>query len=166
MNKYVELYKRHEVLDVLRIRGNIENLDKRELVSLIMDAPPYGYIGTVTFGKFRLGIEHCGDNARNSLASYFKTEEEMVAFIHDNLDVAFLKAIEKFSDYTYRLNICPFEWYPKDYFGSGNKPTGSQASPKILNYHLAPYMPIIQKFMVDALTDNLYIMEGGELVKQ
>ena len=27
-------------------------------------------------------------------------------------------------------------------------------------------MPIIQKFMVDALTDNLYVMEDGKLVKQ
>lgn len=31
---------------------------------------------------------------------------------------------------------------------------------------LNTFLPIIQKFMMDALTDNLFIMEDGNLVKQ
>lgn len=159
MNKYVELYKRHEVLDILRIRGSIEGIDKRELLSLVFDAPPLGYIGTLTFGKFRLGILHYGDG--DCLASRFKTEAQMEEFIYNNLDIAFEVAVKKIDDYVYYINIIPH-----DYYGDGNVPDGADTPPKYLNKHIAPYMPIIQKFMVDALTDNLYIVENGELVKQ
>ena len=37
---------------------------------------------------------------------------------------------------------------------------------ELIDKQLSIFMPIIQKFMVDALTDNLYVMEDGKLVKQ
>ena len=36
----------------------------------------------------------------------------------------------------------------------------------LINKQLSIFMPIIQKFMVDALTDSLYIIEDGILGKQ
>lgn len=47
-----------------------------------------------------------------------------------------------------------------------NFPWKGEWARNLINKQLSIFMPIIQKFMVDALTDNLYIMEDDELVKQ
>ena len=162
MNRFVEMMKEHEILDALRITGLSEdNIDVHKAFQLesIARNVPEMTIGTLTFGKFRLAIEHYGKHD-NFSSNY--SDKEMVDLINNDLDMAFYASIVKYDDYVYVLNIAY-----EDYYGpSGNKPWGPECPPETLHRHLGPYMPIIQKFMVDALTDNLYIMEDGKLVKQ
>lgn len=158
MNKYVENYKTYEYLDALRLRGTLDGLSVKELWELLPKVP-CGHIGSIIFGKYKLCIEHYGETEGINLRY---SDREMLELIKNDINKAFLVSIHKYDDYVYVLNIAY-----EDYFGpSGNKPSGAECSPKLLNKHLAPYMPIIQKFMVDALTDNLYIIEDGKLVKQ
>lgn len=162
MNKFVEMMKEHEILDALRILGlSEESIDAHKAFQLerISRNVPEMTIGTLTFGKFRLAIEHYGEHD-NFSSNY--SDKEMIDLINNDLDMAFYASIVKYDDYVYILNIAY-----EDYYGpSGHKPWGPECTPETLHRHLAPYMPIIQKFMVDALTDNLYIVEDGELVKQ
>ncbi len=162
MNKYVEMFKMHEILDIQRIKNiNIEDFSPKHVYELLkkgVDAP-IDSIGNLTFGKFRLIIEHYGGHD-NFSSNY--SDKEMLDLINSNLDMAFFASIVKYDDYVYVLNIAY-----DDYYGpAGNKPWGPECPPETLHRHLGPYMPIIQKFMVDALTDNLYIIEDGKLVKQ
>lgn len=67
--------------------------------------------------------------------------------------------IRKYKGNIYTLNIrdngphASFDWK-------------SKWAKNLINKQLSIFMPIIQKFMVDALTDNLYIVEDGKLVRQ
>ena len=171
-NRYVEITKTHEMLDYLRIKGE-DSLDGLlgssegllSLLELTVTAKelPFANFGTLTVGKYRLGIGHNAylHDAPECWDAFYLTANEKVELIQKDLDTAFLYLVKKCGDYSYFVDV---ELY--DFHTGGNKPSGKECTPDVLNRHLAPYMPIIQKFMVDALTDNLYVMEDGKPVKQ
>ena len=117
----------------------------------------------MTVGKYRLGIGHnaylhdvpeCWDYRD-------LTANEKLRLIQEDINTAFYSLVKKCGDYTFFIDV---ELY--DPHTVGNKPSGKECTPDTLNKHLSPFMPIIQKFMVDVLTDNLYVMEDGEIRKQ
>lgn len=82
------------------------------------------------------------------------SKENLKDYIKNNVDEAFISTIDKTEDGCFQLNIAS----DSHYYGIA----GELVYTKMLDV----FMPIIQKFMVDALTDNLYIIEDGKLVKQ
>lgn len=182
-NIFVEITRMHEMLDYLRIKGK-KSLDGLldgnsalglSNVSVIAKSVSSADLATITVGKFRLALSHEGFSREVEYNVPILTDREKIELIQNDLDTAFLYLVRKHSDYTYLLGV----YFDNYYIGGphegefrglendfGNKPYGSQCPPKILGRHLSYYMPIIQKFIVDALTDNLYVIEDGKLVKQ
>ncbi len=112
-------------------------------------------ICTWSTGKYTLNIIY--DKNKYHLSSNFKYSWEgtLKDYIYDHTEEAFLSAIEKTGDRLYELNVASkldFHSYP-----------GDSVYANMVNC----FIPIIQKFMVDALTDSLYVFEeDGELRKQ
>ena len=120
MNKIVELIKRNEVLDAIRLAGD-RKLSIKEYLGVVGDYN--NAIGQILFGKYRLIIVWGGDTPIG---------------------------LSKSNEYIYVLNIISEECY-------SNFNWKGEWAKTLLNNQLSQYMPIIQKFMVDALTDSLNI---------
>lgn len=104
-----------------------------------------GNIGQLIFGKYRLILVYTGQEY--SLASHFESDEVMQDFINKNIDNLFRKIIKKHDDYIYTLNVITVTELNDYHNRFILKP--------YIQHALDVFMPIIQKFMVDALTDNL-----------
>lgn len=145
MNKLVEKFGKNELLDAewyCTIFGK-----SVEDISLSDALGPFGGInpvGQLYFGKYRLLLLY--DKRGNGLHNFFSSDERVANYIKRDIDAAFYDAIKGYSDYVYVLNIASvenfgaFEW---------------KNAKDILDRQLRIFMPIIQKFMVDALTDNI-----------
>ena len=105
-------------------------------------------------GKYTLNIIYDVNESR--LSSNFPPlcKQNLKDYIDKNLEEAFISAIDKIGDGYYQLNIASTIHFHGE--------AGDDFKLKMLNV----FLPIIQKFMVDALTDNLYVVEDGKLVKQ
>ncbi len=98
------------------------------------------------------------DDEKPGLWQSFNNTDELRKYINNNIDCVYIKVVQKVDATHFVINcatresaalyICAENWY------------------KWVGKSILIFMPIIQKFMVDALTDNLYIVENGELVKQ
>ena len=166
MNQYVETLKRNEVLDSLRLMKafnlNPETLELKDSLGIIGDV--IGNEGQLIFGKFRLVLvwdsKYGGLQDSNKYCSSEKTSDDMIRddILH-NTEECFYKAVKKFADYVYVLNISS----ASDIIVFN---LNSKHSKELINQQITTFLPIIQKFIVDALTDDLYILEEGKLVKQ
>jgi hypothetical protein len=109
---------------------------------------------TWSTGKYTLCIIY--DVNKPHLSSSFSThsEESLGNYIKSDVSGAFFSAIDKIGDNCYEVNI------------ASNVHFYGVAGDGVYANMLNTFLPIIQKFMVDALTDNLYIIEDGKLVKQ
>ena len=79
----------------------------------------------------------------------------MQEYINNNTDEAFYNSVFKYGEYQYYLNIASTR---RDFYGD----PGMEFRKRMVEM----FVPIIRKFIKDAATDNLYIIEDGELVKQ
>lgn len=87
------------------------------------------------------------NKSRWGLCDMFKTDDLVGNYIHNSISEAYDSAVKKIGNKEWLLNIASTEDYGafKDDIPDKN----------ILEYQLSVYMPLIQKFMVDVLTDNL-----------
>ena len=110
---------------------------------------------TLMVGKYSLKIiyEVCLPN----LGSCFRENQDiqMQEYINNNTDEAFYNSVFKYGEYQYYLNIASTR---RDFYGD----PGMEFRKRMVEM----FVPIIRKFIKDAATDNLYITEDGELVKQ
>lgn len=161
MKDYVKILKDNRVLDIIKARGTVEDLSISSLEDYLVKIEGRiehtgEYIGQITVGKYRLIIVWGGDFSEK-LHNYDapilygrEADEGIREYVPNNVETAFYQAIDKYDEYIYVLNIATqecfgrFSWtkgWPKD----------------LLNQQLNTFMPIIQKFMADALTDSLEI---------
>lgn len=140
-NIFVEQFKDSFVLDALRLR-DINTLTINELLGLRADISDFE--AQLLFGKYRLVL--IWDKSKPSLSDDFTRKEELQAFINEKLNEAYIKAILKYDEYIYTLNLATVESY-------GNFPIYGQN--KAVEQQLKLFMPIMCKFMIDALADNL-----------
>ncbi len=108
---------------------------------------------TLTIGKYTLKI--VVDMHLDNLANGFKNDRELAEYILNNTEEAFYSSVNKYDENKYYLSVASTD---RDFYGD---PGMSWKRRKV-----EMYVPIIKKFMIDALTDNLYTFEDGELVKQ
>lgn len=87
------------------------------------------------------------DKGKWGLHVIFDDDENILDYVFKNTKEAFDKALLKQDEHSYILNIASTEDFGAFENGIPDK--------SILNYQIKSFMPIIQKFMVDALTDNL-----------
>lgn len=93
------------------------------------------------------------DKLHYGLFAKFKSDRDIENYIHNHLNSAFNDAVFKKKNSPYFLNIAStenlgaFEW-------KNEKP--------LLDYMMGIYMPIIQKFIVDARTDSLEVSLNEE----
>ena len=88
----------------------------------------------------------------------FDDIEELEVFINADVEGAFKKSIQKVDDTTYLLN-CETKKTRALY-------VLEQVWHKWVGKSIIAFLPVIRKFMMDAISDNLYIEENGKLVKQ
>lgn len=148
MCNLIESLGRNEVLDAIwysNIFGkNVEDLTIKEILGPIGDL---NSVGQLILGKYRLVLIF--DNQEPSLADHFSSNGELVDFIQINTDTLYPSALKKYSDYVFTLNIktvqCNHDlhnkYLTKDYLKEG----------------LTIYIPLIQEFMIRAITDTLKI---------
>ena len=85
------------------------------------------------------------DKTYSGLYEHFSSDDRMYEYIQHYTEEAFLVAVNKIEDNNYILNIASthnlgaFEWH-------GEK--------ELLNRQLSAFMPIINRFIVDVLTDS------------
>lgn len=84
------------------------------------------------------------------LFSKFNTDDEVKTYIEESLENAFQESILKKNNSPYLLNIASTEKF-------GAFPWEGGWPKQYLNKQLSIFMPIIQKFIADALTDKLEI---------
>lgn len=88
------------------------------------------------------------DKQSKGLHCLFETDGELKDFIEDHLDKAFLYAVRRVTNKSYVLNIAStenfgaFEW---------------RTMKSLLKRQMFIFMPLIQKFIVDARTDTLVV---------
>lgn len=149
MNKLVEITEQNNVLNALWYADkwglDIEKTKASTLFGPTADI--LGYIGELLLGKYRLVLTSTGQEY--SLGSCFESDEELANFIAANAEGAFKRAVKKHSDYIYVLNILTVKEY--HYYRT------NYVCQKDMGKDLPIFMPIIQKFMIDALTDRLGI---------
>ena len=126
-------------------------MNKKELFRLHEDS---SILCTWSTGKYTLYIVY--DVNKPHLSSNFSmyNKESLKAYIDKNIDEAFISAVDKIGDNCYQVNIASAVHYH------------GAAGVDVYSKMLEIFMPIIQKFMLDAITDNLSIIEDGKLVKQ
>lgn len=147
MNKLVEKFKRNELLDAewfCNLFGkNVEEIPLRDALG------PFGNIklvGQLIFGKYRLLLIY--DKQSEGLHQLFTSDVEMGDYILQDTEKAFYSAIKMQNEYVFSLNTASTE-----NFGAFNWKDAKD----LLSKQLQIFMPIIQKFMADALTDTLQI---------
>lgn len=108
-------------------------------------------MGQIIFGKYRIVVFY--DKSKYGLHQLCSSDFKLSEYIQKNLRSAFKDAIVPYKDGIFLLNIAStenlgaFDWkHAKD----------------ILDKQLQIFMPIIHKFMVDALTDSLMIEEEAQ----
>lgn len=160
MNKFVEILKDNRVLDVIKARGTVEDLPIAHLQDYMVRIEKGNfehigeYLGQITAGKYRLIIVWGGDFSErlrdcDAPMLYGKEEDERIRkYIPNNVEIAFYQAIDKYDDYIYVLNIATHECF-------GNFSWAEGWSKDLLNQQLDTFMPIIQKFIADAVTNSL-----------
>lgn len=150
MINLVENFGRNEVLDAIwytSILGkDIEDLTVRDILGPVGDL---NSIGQLIFGKYRLVLA-CS-NQEPSLADHFSTDKELADFIQKNKDELPVLALKKYSDYIYVLNVKTVQ-YNHDLHNRF-------ITREQLTDALTVYMPLIQKFMIAAITNTLKIEE-------
>ncbi len=98
----------------------------------------------VCAGQYRLLVYY--DKMEDGLYQYFSSDGRMKEYVHSKTSEAFVIAVQYYCDDTFILNIAStenlgaFEWKNEKDF---------------LNRQLTIFMPVIQKFMLDATTDQL-----------
>ena len=154
MDKLIEITGRSEVLDALwfcdRLSVNSDTLSLRDMLGVsgeILD------IGQLLFGKYRIVLIY--DKMQYGLHQKFMSDAYVAKYINSYTEEAFKEAVRPYKPYIYVLNIASVE-----NFGAFSWDKAGD----LLHKQLTIYMPIIQKFMVDALTDTLCIMEDSKLV--
>lgn len=147
MNKLIEKFKRNELLDAewfCNLFGkSMEELPLRDALG------PFGNIklvGQLIFGKYRLLLIY--DKKSEGLHQLFTSEAEIKDYILQDTEKAFYSAIKIQNEYVFSLNIASTED-----FGAFDWENAKE----LLNKQLLIFMPIIQKFIVDALTDTFKI---------
>lgn len=147
MNKLIEKFKRNELLDAewfCNLFGkNVEDLPLKDALG------PFGnikVIGQLIFGKYRLLLIY--DKVSEGLHQLFTSDAEMKDYILQDTEKAFYSAINTQDDYVFSLNIASTED-----FGAFDLENAKD----LLNKQLLIFIPIIQKFIVNALTDTFKI---------
>lgn len=145
MNELIERFGKNEVLDALWycnvMHINITNVPLKAMLGI---AGEVGGIGQLIFGRYRLIVIY--DKKREGLHNLFSSDESIKDHIAHSLDRAFEAALCKHLPYIYILNIAS-----TDNFGAFSL----SKEKDLVEKQLKLYMPIIQKFMIDALTDKL-----------
>lgn len=129
-----------DLLELANEVGADNTTSVKDLLGLQYEIPYL--IFQINVGKYRLAITYGND------------EDRIIRKYSDENGI-----VRKYKGNIYTLNI-------QDEEPHANFDWKSKWAKNLINKQLSIFMPIIQKFMVDALTDNLYIMEDGELVKQ
>lgn len=146
----IENFGRNEVLDALWYSNifdkSIKDLTVREMLG---PAGDLNSIGQLVLGKYRL-VLMC-ESHESSLADHFNSDDKLSEFIHNNKDRLFLTALKKHSDYIYILNIKTVQYN----YDLHNRFLTKDYLKNALNI----YYPIIQKFIIDAITDTLIVEE-------
>ena len=145
MNKLVEITGHNEVLDAewyCNLFGkDVSSLSIRDCLGVVGDTLD---LGQLIVGKYRLIIIY--DKEKYGLHQLFPSEDMMEKCILSDLRNTFKSAVTSYMEGIYFLNIAPVE-----NFGAFDW----KKSKDILARQLKIFMPIIQKFMVDALTDSI-----------
>lgn len=84
------------------------------------------------------------------LGSTFKSDEELATYILKDVESAYYKGIERVSDNTFVLNIAS-----KESLGYFFGKEGRWEYASLLNNMLTIFMPIIQKFMIEAVSGHI-----------
>ena len=108
---------------------------------------------TLVVGKYSLKIVI--DIHLDNLANSFRNDKDLAEYIRNNTEEAFYSSVHKYDENKYYLSAASTY---KEFYGN----PGMKWKRRMVEM----YVPIIKKFMVDALTENLFILEGDELVKQ
>ena len=87
------------------------------------------------------------DKGKWGLHELFNDDEAVLDYVCKNTQEAYEKALIKHNGYSYILNVASTED-----FGAFENDIPDKS---LLDYQLSIYMPLIQKFMLDALTDSL-----------
>lgn len=147
MSKLVEITGHNEALDAewycnLFGRG-ISSLSIRDCLGVAGDVLD---LGQLIVGKYRIVIIY--DKEKYGLHQLLPSDDKMEKYIQSNLSDAFNNAVILYQEGIYLLNIVSVE-----NFGAFDWKNAKD----ILDRQLKIFMPIIQKFIVDALTDTLKI---------
>lgn len=147
MNKLVEITGHSEALDAewfcSLLGKDTSSLSIRDCLGAVGDILD---VGQLIFGKYRLVIIY--DKQQFGLFSFFSSDKRVGDYIFNNTESAFYEAIKEHSPGIYVLNIASVE-----NFGAFDWKNAKD----LLNKQLQIFMPIIQKFMADALTDSLKV---------
>jgi hypothetical protein len=146
---YVEKFKDSFILDVERLLNivapsSINSLTLKDLSGIRGDY--LSSIGQLLIGKYRLILTWSKEY--NGLSCDFSTTEELENYIKDHFQEAVYRSLRKDTDYIYILDISTSEDY-------GDFPWKGDWAKNLLNKQLSIFMPIIQKFIADAMTDTL-----------
>lgn len=116
---------------------------------------PSGGIHKPTFvvGKYSLKIVI--DIHLDNLANSFRNDKDLAEYIKNNTEEAFYSSVHKYDKNKYYLSVASTY---REFYGD----PGMIWKRRMVEI----YVPIIKKFMIDTLTENLFIIEGDELVKQ
>jgi hypothetical protein len=107
-----------------------------------------GSMYKISTGKYKLIVIY--NKLQGGLYSCFSSDKRMYEYIQNNLEEAFVDAIKYEGNNTFILNISSTE-----NFGAFDWKNAKE----LLERQFRMFMPIIQKFMVDALTDSLEVEE-------
>ena len=145
MNKLVEITGHNEALDAgwycNLFRKDPSSLSIRDCLGVAGDILD---LGQLIAGKYRIVIIY--DKEKYGLHQLLPSDDKMQKYIQLNLSDAFNDAVILYQEGIYLLNIASVET-----FGAFDW----KNTKDILDRQLKIFMPIIQKFMVDALTDSL-----------
>ena len=147
-----------DLLELVKESGVNGNIPVKDFLGLQSEIPYMIY--QINIGVYRLAIVYGGEGW-SGFNSYdlFSTDDELKDHITEHIVEVFRTVIHKYRGHIYVLNVCDNHRYPAfDWKGEWAR--------ALIDKQLSIFMPIIQKFMVDALTDNLYVMEDGKPVKQ
>lgn len=97
------------------------------------------------------------DKLQYGLFRYFSTDEDMKKFITEHIDEAFQRAVWKKEAEPYMLNIASTKNFSR-FSWSGEK--------HFLDCQLHIFMPLIRKFITDAKTDTLEVLDYDELIQR
>lgn len=145
MNKLVEITGHSEALDAqwyCHLFGkDLSSLSVRDCLGVAGDVLD---LGQLIVGKYRIVIIY--DKEKYGLHQLFPSDDMIEKYVQSNLIDAFNNAVAIYKEGIYLLNIASvenfgaFEW---------------KNAKDILDKQLKIFMPIIQKFMADALTNSL-----------